>query len=116
MKCHLALSARKQRSQVTRAFGEESRIQSNRKDAANVTPTFLAQVQTVIIGGGSLGCNIAYHLTKLGMTDVVVLGRDKLTSGTAWHATGEIVPVVLGSEWECELCTYGRNLIAGLET
>ena len=67
-----------------------------------------SQAQCVIIGGGSLGCNIAYHLTKLGMSDVVVLERDKLTSGTTWHA-------VLGSEWECEHYTYGRNLIAGLE-
>ena len=79
-------------------------------------PTELpTQAQCVIIGGGSLGCNVAYHLTKLGMTDVVVLERDKLTSGTTWHAAGEIVPAVLGSEWECELYTYGRNLIAGLE-
>jgi 4-methylaminobutanoate oxidase (formaldehyde-forming) len=69
----------------------------------------------VIIGGGSIGCNLAYHLTKLGMSDVVLLERDKLTSGTTWHAAGEIVPAVLGSEWECELYTYGRNLIAGLE-
>ena len=74
-----------------------------------------SQAQCVIIGGGSLGCNIAYHLTKLGMSDVVVLERDKLTSGTTWHAAGEIVPAVLGSEWECEHYTYGRNLIAGLE-
>ncbi|SFS04930.1 GcvT family protein [Yoonia litorea] len=73
------------------------------------------QAQCVIIGGGSIGCNIAYHLTKLGMQDVVVLERDKLTSGTTWHAAGEIVPAILGSEWECELYTYGRNLIAGLE-
>lgn len=74
-----------------------------------------AHAQCVIIGGGSIGANIAYHLTKLGMTDVVVLERDKLTSGTTWHAAGEIVPAVLGSEWECELYTYGRDLIAGLE-
>lgn len=74
-----------------------------------------AHAQTVIIGGGSIGCNLAYHLTKLGMTDVVVLERDKLTSGTTWHAAGEIVPAILGSEWECELYVYGRNLIAGLE-
>ncbi len=73
------------------------------------------QAQCVIIGGGSIGCNIAWHLTKLGMTDVVVLERDKLTSGTTWHAAGEIVPAVLGSEWECELYRYGRELIAGLE-
>ncbi len=74
-----------------------------------------SHAQCVIVGGGSIGCNIAYHLTKLGMTDVVVIERDKLTSGTTWHAAGEIVPGVLGNEWECELYTYGRNLIAGLE-
>ncbi len=73
------------------------------------------QAQCVIIGGGSIGTNIAYHLTKLGMTDVVVLERDRLTSGTTWHAAGEIVPGVLGSEWECALFTHGRDLIAGLE-
>lgn len=74
-----------------------------------------SQAQAVIIGGGSIGCNLAYHLTRLGMTDVVVLEQDKLTSGTTWHAAGEVVPAVLGSEWECELYIYGRNLIAGLE-
>lgn len=80
-----------------------------------MTAQLPSHAQTVIIGGGSIGCNIAYHLTKLGMRDVVLLERDKLTSGTTWHAAGEIVPAVLGSEWECELYTYGRNLIAGLE-
>ena len=44
----------------------------------------------MIIGGGSLACNIAYHLTKFGLTDVVVLERDKLTSGTTWHAAGNV--------------------------
>ncbi|WP_323780896.1 FAD-dependent oxidoreductase [Thalassovita sp.] len=80
-----------------------------------MTTTFPNQAQVVIIGGGSIGCNLAYHLTKLGMTDVVVIERDKLTSGTTWHAAGEIVPAILSTEWECELYTYGRNLIAGLE-
>jgi len=80
-----------------------------------MTGTMPTQAQCVIIGGGSIGTNIAYHLAKLGLTDVVVLERDKLTSGTTWHAAGEIVPAVLGSEWECELYTYGRDLIAALE-
>lgn len=73
------------------------------------------QARVVIIGGGSIGCNIAYHLNLLGWTDVVVVERDKLTSGTTWHAAGEIVPGLLGDEWACELYTYGRNLIADLE-
>ena len=71
--------------------------------------------QTVIIGGGSIGCNTAYHLTKLGMTDVVVLERDQLTSGTTWHAAGLIVAGLLPSEAECEIYTHGRNLYANLE-
>jgi 4-methylaminobutanoate oxidase (formaldehyde-forming) len=73
------------------------------------------QARVVVIGGGSIGCNIAYHLNLLGWTDVVVVERDKLTSGTTWHAAGEIVPGLLGDEWACELYTYGRNLIADLE-
>ena len=73
------------------------------------------QARVVIIGGGSIGCNIAYHLNLLGWADVVVVERDKLTSGTTWHAAGEIVPGLLGDEWACELYTYGRDLIADLE-
>ncbi|WP_210880373.1 GcvT family protein [Roseovarius autotrophicus] len=76
---------------------------------------FPTQAQVVIIGGGSIGCNIAYHLTELGVTDVVVLERNQLTAGTTWHAAGEIVPAVLGAEWECELYLHGRKLIAELE-
>lgn len=71
--------------------------------------------QTVIIGGGSIGCNTAYHLTKLGMTDVVVLERDQLTSGTTWHAAGLIVAGLLKSAAECEIYTHGRDLYANLE-
>ena len=44
--------------------------------------------QVVIIGGGIMGCSVAYHLTKLGMTDVLLLERKQLTSGTTWHAAG----------------------------
>ncbi|WP_299949794.1 FAD-dependent oxidoreductase [uncultured Ruegeria sp.] len=77
--------------------------------------TLPAQAQTVIIGGGSIGCNTAYHLTKLGMTDVVVLEQDRLTSGTTWHAAGLIVSGLLSSEVEVEICRYTRELYAGLE-
>ena len=71
--------------------------------------------QTVIIGGGSIGCNTAYHLTKLGMTDVVVLEQGQLTSGTTWHAAGLVVAGLLTSEAECEIYTHGRDLYANLE-
>ncbi|MBD1148609.1 FAD-dependent oxidoreductase [Pelagibacterales bacterium SAG-MED30] len=44
--------------------------------------------KVVIIGGGVIGCSVAYHLTKFGWKDVILLERDQLTSGTTWHAAG----------------------------
>ncbi|GAI76086.1 unnamed protein product, partial [marine sediment metagenome] len=52
---------------------------------SNSIPT---QAQVVIVGGGIIGCSLAYHLTKLGWKDVVVLERKTLTCGTTWHAAG----------------------------
>ena len=49
-----------------------------------------SKARAVIIGGGVIGCSVAYHLTKLGWTDVVLLERKQLTSGTTWHAAGLI--------------------------
>jgi len=48
------------------------------------------QAQAVVIGGGLIGCSILYHLTKLGWTDVVLLERNELTSGSTWHAAAGI--------------------------
>ena len=53
-----------------------------------MTPPFPARVDVVIIGGGVVGCSVAYHLTRLGITDVVLLERRQLTCGTTWHAAG----------------------------
>jgi len=49
---------------------------------------FPSHAQVVIVGGGVGGCSIAYHLTKMGWTDVVVLERNELTSGSTWHSAG----------------------------
>ena len=46
--------------------------------------------QAVVIGGGVIGCSVLYHLVKLGWTDVVLLERDELTSGSTWHAAANI--------------------------
>ena len=46
--------------------------------------------QAVVIGGGVIGCSILYHLTRAGWTDVVLLERDELTSGSTWHAAANI--------------------------
>ncbi|MFI4986405.1 MAG: FAD-dependent oxidoreductase, partial [Alphaproteobacteria bacterium] len=54
-------------------------------------PTTLPNhARVVVIGGGVVGCSIAYHLTKLGWREIVLLERKKLTSGTTWHAAGLI--------------------------
>jgi len=45
----------------------------------------------VVIGGGSLGCQTVYHLAKMGLTNVVLLERDRLTAGTTWHTAGRRV-------------------------
>ena len=44
--------------------------------------------RVVVIGGGVIGCSVAYHLTKLGWRDVVLLEQGRLTCGTTWHAAG----------------------------
>ena len=80
-----------------------------------MSKTLPSHAQTVIIGGGSIDCSTAYHLTKLGRADVVVLEQGQLTSGTTWHAAGLIVAGLLKSEAECAIYTHGRDLYARLE-
>lgn len=52
------------------------------------TSSCLRSADAVVIGGGSLGCQTIYHLAKMGMTNVVLLERDRLTAGTTWHTAG----------------------------
>src|SRR3989442_8623050 len=51
-------------------------------------PEVLAEAKVAIVGGGVAGCSLAYHLTRLGQDDVVLLEQDELTSGSTWHAAG----------------------------
>ncbi len=69
----------------------------------------------IIIGGGIIGCSIAYHLGHLGCKDVVLLERDELTSGTTWHAAGLMVTFGSLSETSIEMRMYGRDLYLKLE-
>ncbi|MCJ7661326.1 MAG: FAD-dependent oxidoreductase [Anaerolineales bacterium] len=70
--------------------------------------------QVVIIGGGIIGCSVAYHLTKLGWNDVLLLERNQLTSGTTWHAAGLVV-TPSSSDLDVEISTYTRELFKELE-
>ncbi|HEY0252724.1 MAG TPA: FAD-dependent oxidoreductase, partial [Kofleriaceae bacterium] len=77
--------------------------------------TFPTQARVVVIGGGIIGCSIAYHLAHMGCRDVVLLERDKLTSGTTWHAAGLMVTFGSTSETSTEMRKYTRDLYARLE-
>ncbi len=70
--------------------------------------------RAVVIGGGISGCSVAYHLARAGWTDVVLLERRKLTSGTTWHAAGLIVQL-RGSANMTRLAKYSADLYRGLE-
>ena len=72
------------------------------------------QCEVVIIGGGVIGCSVAYHLTKLGITDVVLLERKELTSGTTWHAAG-LVGQLRSSINMTKLARYTSELYRELE-
>src|SRR6476619_434936 len=48
------------------------------------------QVRVVVVGGGIVGCSVAYHLAKLGWRDVVVLEQGEIAGGTTWHAAGMV--------------------------
>jgi glycine/D-amino acid oxidase-like deaminating enzyme len=73
-----------------------------------------AKARAVIIGGGVSGCSVAYHLTKLGWTDVVLLERKQLTSGTTWHAAG-LIGQLRGSQNMTRLAKYSADLYVKLE-
>ena len=72
------------------------------------------QAQVVIVGGGVIGCSLAYHLTKLGWTDVVLLERKQLTCGTTWHAAG-LVGQLRATQNMTKLAQYTADLFEGLE-
>uniref|UniRef100_A0A8C4INK2 Sarcosine dehydrogenase, mitochondrial n=1 Tax=Dicentrarchus labrax TaxID=13489 RepID=A0A8C4INK2_DICLA len=65
----------------------------------------------VVIGGGSLGCQTIYHLAKMGLTNVVLLERDRLTAGTTWHTAG-LLWQLRPSDVEVELLAHTRNVIS----
>ena len=72
------------------------------------------RAQVVIVGGGVVGCSVAYHLTKLGRTDVLLLEQGHLSGGTTWHAAGLVGPL-RASESGTRLVQYSAELYASLE-
>src|SRR5688572_16905642 len=73
------------------------------------------RARVVIVGGGVIGCSVAYHLAHAGWTDVLLLERDRLTSGTTWHAAGLMTCFGSTSETSTAIRLYSRELYARLE-
>ncbi|MBP6228785.1 MAG: GcvT family protein [Pseudomonadales bacterium] len=71
--------------------------------------------RVVIIGGGIIGCSVAYNLADMGCTDVVLLERDQLTSGTTWHAAGLMTIYGSSSETSLGIRRYSRELYQRIE-
>ena len=81
-----------------------------------VPPTCLLpkHARVVIVGGGIVGCSTAYHLTQLGVRDVLLLEQGKLTCGTTWHAAG-LVGQMRPNRNMTRMSKYGIELYARLE-
>ncbi len=73
------------------------------------------RARVVIVGGGVIGCSIAYHLAHLGWTDVVLLEQHQLTAGTTWHAAGLITSAGMADETSLFFSRYSRDLYSRLE-
>ncbi len=73
------------------------------------------RAQVVIVGGGVIGCSIAYHLAHLGWTDVILLEQHALTAGTTWHAAGLITSAGMTDETSLFFSRYSRDLYSRLE-
>ena len=73
-----------------------------------------SHAQIIIVGGGIVGCSTAYHLAKMGRTDVLLLEQGKLTSGTTWHAAG-LVGQMRPNRNMTTMSKYGIELYASLE-
>jgi glycine cleavage system aminomethyltransferase T/glycine/D-amino acid oxidase-like deaminating enzyme len=72
------------------------------------------RTEVLVVGGGVIGCSVAYHLTRRGLTDVTVLEQNELTAGTTWHAAG-LVSQLKSSHSLTKLATYSARLFEELE-
>ncbi len=72
------------------------------------------RASAVVIGGGVIGSSVAYHLAKLGWTDVLLLERNQFSCGTTWHAAG-LVGTMRANESQARLCEYSMAVLTELE-
>ncbi|XP_077593786.1 sarcosine dehydrogenase, mitochondrial [Stigmatopora nigra] len=89
----------------------EKTLKQDATSTSGPTKPLPRSADVVVIGGGSLGCQTLYHLAKMGMTNVVLLERDRLTAGTTWHTAG-LLWQLRPSDVEVELLAHTRNVIS----
>ncbi|XP_072227952.1 sarcosine dehydrogenase, mitochondrial [Leuresthes tenuis] len=89
----------------------EKTLKQQEGSTSGPTKPLPRSADAVVIGGGSLGCQTIYHLAKMGMTNVVLLERDRLTAGTTWHTAG-LLWQLRPSDVEVELLAHTRNVIS----
>lgn len=109
-RCHLPCDDQ------SRSFSTSNIIRTKHSDLPD-------HANVVVVGGGIIGTSVAYHLGKLGVEDVLLLERDRLTSGTTWHAAGLMTTFGSLSSTSMEMRRYTRDLYqrilpeeTGLET
>lgn len=106
-------SARASSSEPTKekSVPYEKTLKQEHGTSSGPTKPLPRSADVVVIGGGSLGCQTVYHLAKMGMTNVVLLERDRLTAGTTWHTAG-LLWQLRPSDVEVELLAHTRNVIS----
>ena len=73
------------------------------------------RASAVIVGGGVIGSSVAYHLSKLGWSDVLLLERNQFSCGTTWHAAG-LIGTMRANESHARLCEYSMSVLTELES
>ncbi|XP_078064667.1 sarcosine dehydrogenase, mitochondrial-like, partial [Mustelus asterias] len=106
---YLSISATRSKEEA-RNVPHSNHLQEG-KDLKGPTKPLPKCADVVVMGGGSLGCHTLYHLTKMGITNVVLLERDQLTSGTTWHTAG-LLWQLRPSDIEIELLRHTREVVS----
>src|SRR3954467_10169393 len=88
---------------------------SEAADLAAAPATLPPRARAVVVGGGVIGCSVAYHLAEAGFGEVLLLERDRGTSGPTWPAAGLMVTFGSTPQTSTEIRQYTRDLYARLE-
>ena len=110
-----ALPIEAQRSSKLTLSTGTPKVSRGNKEGVLAPQEIPQRARVVIVGGGVIGCSVAYHLGHLGWSDVVLIERDRLTSGTTWHAAGLMTTFGSTSETSVAMRMYTRDLYGRLE-